>query len=340
MPWLVVVFLAAEAPEHRRAFVDYVAPPDCPAATVFEQELTRRTDVVQLVPKPEASALVSVTLERKGKRYSGVALLRLDDGTVTRRALSGPKCDTLVQALALGAALVLDPEHAKTGPLDATDPPPPPAVEPPAVEPPAVEPPPVVDPAPGVTTAPPTVIEPPRLPESSPWSVVVFAEGAAANGVSNAFDFGGSARGQLQYGDRTRSLRFVGALGVGGLGGRVVESAVGRARYAPRFVAELEAGAALEWSSLRIGLTAAVRLEPLFVEGLDGDEVSSALRALVSMGPALSATAIVGHLELGARAMLPITLRRERYLIVPRGEVFAVPAVSLAIAVVAGWRFQ
>lgn len=333
MSWLLAVILAADGPALRRTFVDFVGPAECPTVAVFEEQLTRRTDVVSLVPRSEASALISITLTRAGKRFTGTARLRLDDGTTTSRTLSGNRCDTLVQALALASALVLDPEHAKTGALDS----PMPTAEP--TEPAALTQPPALEPP--VEKAPEVVVTTPEPAPSPPRSLelLVLAEGGAANNVSATFDLGAGARAQLYLGNQEGRWRAVLGLGAGGLSGRLVESVNGRARYAPRFVGELEAGAGLGWRWLHLALTVAARLEPLFVEGLDGDVTSSALRALVSVGPALSLAFGFHDVQLGVRASVPVSLRQERYLIEPRGEVFSVPSLGLTVSLVAGWRF-
>ena len=301
----------------------------------FVLELTRRTDIVRLVDRADASAFLSVRVDRNGKRYAGTLSLRLDDGSVTTRQLGGPKCESVVESLALAAALVLDPENAKTGPLDA---PAPPVVDP--LPPPQVPEPPSVEPRPDVTPAAPVVELRQRPPEPPPSrvEVAVFAGALTSNAVSSAFDFGGGASGLVWFGERGARWRFVASLGAGGLSGRQVDSVNGRARYAPRLTADAGAGLAFTWGVLRVGAMAELRVEPLFVEGLDGDELSSSLRVLVSAAPSAVVLADVGPLEVGVRASMPIALRRERYVIEPRGEVFVVPTLGLVLAIVVGWR--
>lgn len=334
MSWLALALLTQLSPTVRRTSVEYRVPSDCPSAMEFVLELTRRTEIVRLTDRADASAFLEIRVDRSGRRYAGTLRLRLDDGSVTTRQLGGPKCESVVKSLALAAALVLDPENAKTGPLDEPPPPPvDPVPPPPAPEPPSVEPPPIVTPPPVVEVRQPLSEPPPSRVEAA-----VFAGGLASNAVSSAFDFGGGASGLVWFGERGARWRFLAALGAGGLSGRVVESANGRARYAPRLTADAGAGVAFTLGAFRVGVLAELRLEPLFVEGLDGDELASALRVLVSAAPSAIGLVDVGPLEVGVRAALPIALRKERYLIEPRGEVFAVPTVGVVVAIVVGWR--
>lgn len=96
--------------------VDYEAPPECPAASDFRQELTQRLSRPRAA-SPEAAAssstptTVRVRIRRAGQRgFEAELVTQTRVGASTPRNLSGSDCAALSEALAFTAALALDPE--------------------------------------------------------------------------------------------------------------------------------------------------------------------------------------------------------------------------------------
>ncbi|MBX7100122.1 MAG: hypothetical protein K1X89_20575, partial [Myxococcaceae bacterium] len=131
---LALLLTAPDAPDRRPTRVKVDLAPGCPVE-LFERALVFRTDRVALVTSDaEATAFIDVAVTARGKRFDGQLKVRAD-GLATSKRLSGPRCETVIGALSLAAALVLDPEGAKTGPLPPEVPPAPPPPPPVVVEP-------------------------------------------------------------------------------------------------------------------------------------------------------------------------------------------------------------
>jgi hypothetical protein len=97
--------------------VDYAAPSGCPDKARFIDEITRRTQLARLAgPGEQPTAVLVVKLARKNARVRG--RLGLTRGTrSSERALEGATCDEAASALALVAALAIDP-LADTRPVE------------------------------------------------------------------------------------------------------------------------------------------------------------------------------------------------------------------------------
>lgn len=333
MTWLVVLLIASTADlEPRPTHVDFTAPDTCPARDAFERELSARTDRVRFVETSEATASVSVVVTKKGRRFEGRLEVKTSDGASSRKTLQSPKCETLVGALTLLAALVLDPEGAKLGPVSTA---PPPSL-PPFVS--------IASPV-ALPLPPPVIVEGPRVPIEPPpapktpelvLDTHVLAAFVVSNGVSGQLDLGAGARVGLELGPNDQPFRFTASLSGAGLTGRTMSSDAGRVRYAARFLGELEAGAAFLWKALRVQVAAFAQLAPVFLEGLDGDDLFTSQRFLWALGPSARVGLQWGPWQLGVRAGAAIALRRESYVIDPTGLVFGVPAVAFAGAVELG----
>jgi hypothetical protein len=105
----------------------YSAPPDCPSAASFEREFRARTTRAELiVGAAEASRSFVVTLSIESGRVVGRIRIDGPAGAVATRVIAGQTCGGVVSALALVAALAVDP---LAGDLPAASPPPaPPAL--------------------------------------------------------------------------------------------------------------------------------------------------------------------------------------------------------------------
>ncbi len=337
---LVLFALLAAAPEPRPTLVEYQAPIGCPDQDAFRAELAARTDLVRFVPKvSEATARVTALVVFKNKRFEGSLVVELADGARSKKTLRGPKCETVTRAMTLTAALVLDPENAKTVLPD----PPPPVVAPPP-PPVVVEPPVVVTPPPPVVVEP-VVVEPPPVivapapPEVRSLELDARVGAWLSTGVSGQVDLGAGGRIGVNVGRVNQPLRFHASVGAAGLTGRTVTATPGSVRYATHLLAELEVAGGFSWRWLRARFGGFVQLAPIFVEGLDGDIRSTSQRWLWAVGPLGFAGVELSGWQVGVRVGVGVALRHESYVIVPRGEVFSVPAASVTAALEVGRAF-
>lgn len=315
----VVVSLAALEP--RATWVDYRAPEECPSASTISDELAKRSSLIR-VTTDEARATARVTLEvrKQGGRYEASLVVQTADGALNRKVLRGGRCETLTRAMTLTAALTLDPDGGGTkapeAPVVTT---PPPNAEP-------------LEPLPRV------VLRPTREPERTEAERSVhfdLSAGAwATSGVSGAFDFGGFASAMLGFGDAWRGHA---ALRLGGVSGRTVTADAGRIRYGGHLVGEVELGISRWWERLEVRVGAVAQLTPLVAEALDADTKLSSLRWLWAVGPSVGVRLALGSWRMGLRGEVPLALRQERYVLIPRGDVFSVPAVAFVGSLEVGW---
>jgi len=116
----------ASAGERRPVALTYRAPAECPGAASFREQVYARTQLAEL---SDHGAPLTVTIRLEGRTFVGT--LETEGGSARRaRSLSDARCTDLVTALALSAALAIDPE-ASMAPAVASVEPPPPAPAPP-----------------------------------------------------------------------------------------------------------------------------------------------------------------------------------------------------------------
>lgn len=113
-------YARAEAPVAYH--IEYDAKPGCSSREAFVRELTRRTERArEAVPEEEGPTLIVKLVENDGA-IAGQLTLRELDGDETRRGVAGESCDETVPALALIAAVLIDPEsvYGKKPPPERT----------------------------------------------------------------------------------------------------------------------------------------------------------------------------------------------------------------------------
>ena len=110
--------------------VDYQAPAACPSRDEFLDGVRRYTAKWSLVDGEGASHELVVALDRPGAAWAGTLDIAVGPRK-TRRVVSGPSCATVVRALAVMVALVIDPA-ASTSETTKGDTPPSPPETPPA----------------------------------------------------------------------------------------------------------------------------------------------------------------------------------------------------------------
>ena len=121
--------------------IDYRPAPSCPGIEHFAEQLSARTR--RLLPaKPGAAALTFVVeITETAGAVEGRLLLVEAGGNSTERAVPGSNCVEVLDAMALIAAVTVDP-GASLGPLPEAEPKPPPVVAEPAAPPAPTTPPP------------------------------------------------------------------------------------------------------------------------------------------------------------------------------------------------------
>ncbi len=93
--------------EGRRLRLDYRAPPSCPTATVFEAEVWRRLSPEGVRATEQRS--LGVTIAQDALGYRGTLRVSESSDGASGRELGSADCGELVRALALVAAVVLNP---------------------------------------------------------------------------------------------------------------------------------------------------------------------------------------------------------------------------------------
>jgi hypothetical protein len=104
---------AAVPADDRVAFrVSYSAPPGCPGAAAFEAELLARTPRARSAAPDEAARLFVVDIQggSRGSAVTGRMTVERDGTVSDARVLRGKNCSEVASALALTAALTIDPE--------------------------------------------------------------------------------------------------------------------------------------------------------------------------------------------------------------------------------------
>ncbi len=114
--------------------IAYHSGPGCPDEARFVGEVMGRTDRARRASGSEPGRTFDVSLTGEGSRSRGVLRITDAGGRVTKRDVAGETCTEVAGALALVAALAIDPQ-ARTGtdpavhaPAAPPPPPPPPAV--------------------------------------------------------------------------------------------------------------------------------------------------------------------------------------------------------------------
>jgi len=127
----------------------------CSTEAAFFDEMSARTSHVRRARPGEAARVLRVSIGRDGARVVGRLVIE-DDGTESEpRVVAAPSCAGVVRALAIVAALSIDP--AATGATDGTEGPAPTDAPPSASDPSAAIPPDVRPPAQGLSADPPLV---------------------------------------------------------------------------------------------------------------------------------------------------------------------------------------
>jgi hypothetical protein len=130
----------ASADDHVPLVLEYSAPPACPGADRFLDEIAARTSRARPAKPDERATTLTVVIKDVAGGDKGTLKLQAADGATSARQVSAADCEQVVSALALMTALAIDP-NAVTDPVAVTKPPTQKPSEPPAPKPaPASEP--------------------------------------------------------------------------------------------------------------------------------------------------------------------------------------------------------
>ncbi len=309
--------------------LEYEGPSVCPDGAAFTREVLARAPRARAAgPAERARALIARVKPGGGHGYDGVLIVRDTGGTTTERAVHAPSCDELVTALAVIAAMVIDPMTAKTGAIDAgsaladatTD-----GAEPADA---GVAPEPVPVPAPAPEPAP----EPVRREawEISAGAGVGVIGGSAPTlffSVPVFFEVSRNGAGLVDPAFRMRFERTATAASESGAFTRTG----GSVDFCP---------IALRARSLRAQPCARVELAALAVSGRKVEPIRSNLRPWFTLGPVARV-----RLELGSpvfvelEGALLLALVRDRFFVEPGTLIYRAPLVGATTAFAVGLGF-
>jgi len=89
--------------------IHYEAPEGCPSADAFVAQVRARTGRVHLAEDGDTGLTLRVTIARAGSRVEGTLVVVDASGAESRREVTGDSCATVSLALALVAAMRIDP---------------------------------------------------------------------------------------------------------------------------------------------------------------------------------------------------------------------------------------
>lgn len=326
---VAMVLMASDA---RPIHVSVELSEGCPEKTEFARRLVYRTERVTLVAhESKATLWLSVDVSRaRTNGFRGTLQIRTSEHPVETRELSGKRCETVIDALALAAALLLDPE-AKMGPVPI-EAPVPIAVEVQPVQPVEVQPV-EVDagvPEPAVLEAIDAgVVEPPLThQDSARLTLALFAGAHVTTAISGLADFGGGAAAELAL-DRPL-VSPVARLGLSLGSGRTLTAPAGAMGYALHALSRVELTARFGSGWLRPEAGLGLLLATVEVASLASDVNQRSLRWLPAPALVLRVGLFLGAWRVALHGELGPQLLRERYRVVPDGVVFTTPPVVIS----------
>jgi len=281
--------------------VTYSAPAGCGSRATFVAELEARTPRVRVVDTQDLAAAVSVELADRPTGIVGQLSLREPDGTETLRAVAGKSCEEVVPALALIAAVLVDPEaitRAQT-----------PAKAAPANE--------------GSAAQPPRDDERPRFRPSLGTGVAVTSSVAPSLSVAPALELGlemeqGGRRGPmlLLSFERFSSSTVTTHAGLADLSTLLGRVSLCPWRWPARGLAFLAPCGAFEAGSLHVDVSQTLdEKEPTVLWLAAGPDLHLELRPLAVLG-----------LELDLLGIFPLV--RDTFYFSPEIPVFSIPVVG------------
>jgi hypothetical protein len=329
--------------------VVYDADPGCPGRPTFVDELMARTPKVAMAAATRAKRTFVVTVRATESGFLGRLEIQAGASTATTREIAGLSCPAVVSAVALVAALAVDPESlrgdapGKDGVArDETQPPSPTAAHPTAVPPSLAS----------------SQSPEPRKNRDLEWAIGARAEGNAL--IAPQLAFGGGAFVELAPSDAdTEGPALRGSFGI--------EAVRVAAHYAlTGTVRQTEGAARFDWGALslegcpfhihwrKVGIGACAAFEVGFLHGR-GEELSDAPTPLQPETPLLPWYSVAPLLRvkwaflhswfLDAEGSLMVPLRRDTFVFQqppaqPRLVFYEVPRVGAGAGIGIGYRFD
>ena len=321
----VVCFLwsgAVGADEAEPIRFSYDAPPACPDLAELQARIRARTSRFAPSDAPDAREFrIRVVGEAPSR---GAFTVKGPDGRGATRSFAGASCDEVVSALALAAALAIDP-LALVAPQT---PPPPPAV--PLPNPRPIAPP----PPPALPVLPTPRAEAPPPPPSSRVTVGAYAS-LAWPATPNPL-YGGGAFSELRL-----RAPFEPSFRLGLEGGASADVTNVAARVAFSRVMGVVQACAIAWRPwgvARMELCARMEAGALRARAEDIARAISTSRPWLAPGAAIGLrVALPGDFFLDGQLALTVPLWRDDYRLLPDTDVLHVPPVSAAAGLAIGY---
>lgn len=338
---LVAIAASGDSPTREPVRVDYRSEGQCPSGAAFFGEVRARTDKVRSATEGEPARVLRVEVQEGATDSQGSLVVVGADGAASSvRRVRATTCDDVVRALALVAALAIDPE-AKTAPrvVPAPSPLPPDAEPPPSATTPGA----VVD-----AGAPETATSPPprataRSAPTAPTNLPEPPEPPARTEVSLGLGVGLEGATVLEA--RPSPVLVLGLdvarnrLLSPWLALRLARSFEGEAATASGTAKLVFSSAALEGCPLRLRLAEPLALLPCarvafgFVdaEGAGITTPASALRGWGDVGMhARAALRLAGPVHLDGHVGARFPLFRDTYFVDAATTLYEIPRVVLA----------
>jgi hypothetical protein len=115
---------AAYGDDHVPVALDYAAPPECPAASGFLDEVAARTAIPRPAQPDEPATTLTVIVRKISGGFKGTLEIGAGQGSAATRQVAAADCEQVVSALALMTALAIDP-NASAAPVRKQEEPPP-----------------------------------------------------------------------------------------------------------------------------------------------------------------------------------------------------------------------
>jgi hypothetical protein len=320
--------------------IDYEGRPGCPDAEAFTREVLARAPRARVAASAErARSLVARVRPGGAHGLDGVLAIRDGGGAPSERTVHAPSCDELVTALAIIAAVVIDPMTARTGAADAGAPVSSEAAAPSTTSADAAPPLPEPTASPDATALPP----PSRnsgAPQEDEWTLsfgagVGLVGGAAPSVLLSVPVFVEVSRQLGGIIEPSARLRFERT---------AIASTDGRTGGGARFVRTGGAAdlcpIALRARSLRAQPCARAELAAMYATGRDVVPARSEVRPWFALGPVLRVRLdIVGPLFAELEGALLVAAVRDRFYVEPTTLVYRPPAVGATTAFAVGLAF-
>lgn len=114
--WLLTRSSAAAGDLPTLAHLEYAVHAECPSESDFARQLLERTRRIELVPRERAPWQFAVFVFRQGNGSRGILRVVDAQGQASERSVAAATCSEVVSALALVAALTVDPEASAPAP--------------------------------------------------------------------------------------------------------------------------------------------------------------------------------------------------------------------------------